>query len=108
MTVDAVSLAESMISAGRQLGSDLLQDAQSFAIPELKKIAIQIAAIAEHAEDYTPDGARVLFDMQVRASVGVIVAMTAMTLVAVQNAINAIMQAVGALVNTAVGFVLIP
>jgi hypothetical protein len=108
MAVDAAGLVDAMVFAGQQLGSDILQDAQSFLVPELRKIAVQIAAIAEHAADYTPDGARALLDMQVRASAGIIVAMTAMTIAAVQDAINTIMEAVSGLVNEVVGFVLIP
>jgi hypothetical protein len=42
----------------------------------------------------TPDGAKALLDLQVRATVGVIVAMTALTLLAVQKAINEILEAI--------------
>lgn len=108
MAVDTTALVEGMVSAGRQLGSSLFQNAEAFALPELNRIAAQIAAIGDNAADYTPEGARALVDMQVQASAGVIAAATAMALEAVQDAINAVLAAVGELVNGMVGFALFP
>jgi hypothetical protein len=51
--------------------------------------------------------ADILFDMQIRAAVSVIVAMTSMTLVLLQNAINAIVDAVKDFINAATGFALV-
>jgi hypothetical protein len=107
MAIDTQALVNAMVSAGRDLGSALLSQASSYALPEFTKIASQIAAIEAHLADYTQDGARALLDMQVRASVGVIVAMTSLVLLDVQNAINTILQAVKGVVNKALGFALI-
>ena len=46
-------------------------------------------------------------DMQKQAALGVIVAMTTLTLLDVQNALNAILAAVKSLVNAALKFSLI-
>jgi hypothetical protein len=100
-------LFEQMLAAGRGLVGDVWAQMQTYAVPELKKIAIQIEAIAENFEDYSPEGAKILFDMQVKAAIGVIVAMTTLTMLAVQNALNAILAAVSDFVNAALPFPLI-
>ena len=99
--MDVQNLTNRMISAGAALPGDIWAQMQGFAIPELKKIAVQIEAIAQNHADYTVEGAKVLLEMQVRAAVAVIVAMTSLTLLVVQNAINAILAAVREFVNGA-------
>lgn len=108
MALDYTALVNAMISAGQTLGGTMWHDIETYAVPELKKIAIQIIAIEEHKDDYTPAGAQALLDMQIKATIGVIVAMTALTLLAVQSAINQILAAVKSTVNTAIGFAIIP
>lgn len=105
--MDASDLTGHMIAAGRTLTGSIWSQMESFAIPELKKIAIQIEAIAQNHAHYTPAGARALLDLQVKATVGVIVAMTSLTLLAVQDAINAILDAVKGMVNGAIGLPLL-
>jgi hypothetical protein len=105
--MDVSDLTSRMIAAGSALPGDIWSQMKSFAIPELKKIAIQVEAIAENLGDFTPAGARALLDLQVRAAVGVIVAMTSLTLLAVQDAINAILAAVRDFVNGAIGIPLL-
>ena len=107
MALDVGSLSSAMINAGQGLGGSLWNQMQSFALPELKKIAIQIVSIEENADQFTPGGAKALLDMQINATVGVIVAMTTLTLLDVQEAINAILRAVEGVVNKAIGFALI-
>lgn len=105
--MDANDLTDQMLTAAKGLAGTIWSQMQSYALPELQKIAIQIAAIAEHHADYTVAGAKALLDMQVKASIGVIVAMTTLTLLAVQDAINAILDAVRGFVNGAIGFALL-
>ena len=107
MALEVGSLLQAMVGAGEGLGKDVWDKLKNFAIPELHKIAVQIAAIAEHITDYTPEGAKALFDMQVKATIGVLAGMTEMTMLAVQTAINAILNAVRGLVNGALGFALV-
>jgi hypothetical protein len=105
--MDVNNLTNRMITAGSALPGNIWSQMQSFAIPELKKIAIQIEAIVENHADYTPAGAKALMDMQVKAAAGVIVAMTSLTLLAVQDALNAILDAVREFVNGALPIPLI-
>ena len=107
MALQANTLVSAMTTAGQTLGGTLWNDIQTFAIPELQKIATQIVAIEANLIAYTEDGARALLDMQVRASIGVIVAMTTLTLLAVQAAINQILAAVKTMVNKSIGFALL-
>jgi hypothetical protein len=113
MALDVTTdLLNPMITAGRGLGGTIWTDMQTFALPELNKIAIQIAGIEtdmlQVPPPYTQAAAAALLDMQVRASIGVIVAMTSLTLLAVQAAIQQIMAVVQGVVNTALRFPLIP
>jgi hypothetical protein len=108
MALDYNSLVNAMVSAGENLGGTLWHDIETYAVPELKKIAIQIIAIETDKDSYTPAGAQALMDMQIKATIGVIVAMTTLTLLAVQSAINQILDAVKSMVNTAIGFGVIP
>ncbi|WP_267380186.1 MULTISPECIES: hypothetical protein [unclassified Sphingomonas] len=105
MDIDA--LTDTMVTAGKGLASGIWSAMDHYAAPELKKIAVQIEAIADHLPDYTPEGAKILLAMQVNAAVAVIVAMTSLVMLAVQEAINAIIAAVSGIVNKAVGFALI-
>ena len=107
MALDTTALVDTMVSAGETLGEDLWDAIKTYAVPELQKIATQIVAIEENILSYTPEGAKALLDMQLRATIGVIVAMTTLTLMAVQKAINEILEAVKGVVNQAVKFGLI-
>jgi len=107
MALDATALVDAMVSAGENLGSDIWNSIQTFAVPELQKIATQIVAIEQNINAFTPEGAKALLDMQLRASVGVIVVMTTLTLLAVQKAINEILAAIKGVANQAVKFGLI-
>lgn len=111
MALDIDGILKAMVTAGQGLAGTVWQDIQVYAVPELKKIATQIEAIEtamlEPNPPYTQEGAKVLLNMQITASVGVIVAMTSLTLIAVQTAINAILDSIKTAVNQAIGFVLI-
>src|SRR5260221_8699072 len=108
MALDYTGLVNTMISAGQTLGGTIWHDIETYAVPELQKIAIQIIAIEAHKDDYTPAGAQALLDMQIKATMGVIVAMTSMTLLAVQGAINQILAAGKTTVDTANRLPVIP
>lgn len=105
MTVDTNNLFNQMVSAGQGLAGGIWQQMHSYAIPELKKIADQIGSIA--TSGFKPAAMVELLKMQIDAAVTVIVAMTALAMQLVQDAINAIMNAVKDLVNGAVGIPLI-
>lgn len=107
MAFDASALFGAMSTAGKNLASGVWGNMETFAIPELKKIATQIESIVEHQQDYTPDGAKALLNMQMHASVAIICAMTTLTLLEVQKALNAILDAVKTQVNAALPFALL-
>jgi hypothetical protein len=107
MALDLDGLFQQMVGAGRGLAGDVWKQMQTFALPELKKIAVQIVHIGENAGDYTPEGAKALLQMQVQASLGIIVAMTSLTMLDVQVAVNKILDAVRATVNKALPFPLL-
>jgi len=56
---------------------------------------------------YTKEGADILFRMQVRATQSILTATTALSMIAVEKAINAILAAVKVAVNQAVKFALV-
>src|SRR5258707_2619704 len=89
MALDTTALVNAMVSAGEHLGEDVWNLIETFAVPELQKIAVQIVAIETHRDAFTPEAAKALLDMQLRASVGVIAAMTTLTLLAGHEALNA-------------------
>lgn len=107
MSLDMKALTQSMISAGQGLAGGVWSQMQTYAIPELKKIALQIVVIAENRNDYTPEGARALLRMQINATVGVFVAMTTLTMLEVEQALNAILSAIRDQVNGVIGFALL-
>ena len=105
--VDVDALTGSMVAAGKGLVTGVWTQIESFAVPELKKIAVQVAALADPTSPWSEEEKRVLFRMQVRSAVSIIVAMTALTMQMIQDAINAILGAVRDLINGAVHFPLV-
>jgi hypothetical protein len=105
--MDTDMLFGKMVDAGRGLAGNVWSAMETVAIPELKKIAFQIADLAKPDSPWSPEESKILLRMQVRSAVGIIVAMTALTMLAVQNAINAILDAVRQFVNSAIPFPLL-
>ncbi|MBX9796820.1 hypothetical protein [Sphingomonas sp.] len=107
MGIDLDGLVGQMVDAGRTAASDIWGQIQGFAIPELKKIAVQIEALADPDSPWSKAEKKLLFKMQCDAAISVIVAMTSLTMLAVERAINAILAAVRGVINGAVGFALV-
>ena len=105
--MDPDELLGKMVGAGRGLVGDVWSHMETIAIPELKKIASQIADLARPDSPWSPEESKILLRMQIRSAVGIIVAMTALTMLAVQNAINAILDAVKGFVNGKLPFALL-
>ena len=105
--MDADALLGKMVDAGRGLKGDIWSKMETVAIPELRKIAIQIVELAKPGSPWSPDESKLLLKMQIRSATGIIVAMTALTMIAVQNAINAILDAVREFVNGKLPFPLL-
>lgn len=111
MPLNVSSLVGSMRGAALGAFGDLWTDVKSFLLPELKKLALTIVGIEKglfaQPPIYTKESVKILYRMQVNSLKAIITAMTALTLLAVQKALNAILAAVKTTVNSAVGFALV-
>jgi hypothetical protein len=86
------------------------QDAESFAKAEFTKIAQTIVSIGEQvaAGQINPQQAGLLLDMQKSASRTVLLTLKGLALLAVEEAINAALDAIKGAVNAALKFPIIP
>ena len=105
MAIDTQALFTQMVAAGHALAGGIWQEMEAYAVPELRKIADQIGAIA--GSGFKPEAMVELLKLQVEAAVAVIVVMTALAMELVQDAINRILGAVKDFVNDAAGIPLI-
>ena len=102
MSISVDEVFQNMMSAGATSVGDNWGDISTFAETEFKKMAQQIVDIAtnvaEHAVDpskgYDADAGKILMNMQRLSTVNVLVAMSAMTMVMVEQAMNAMLDAV--------------
>src|SRR6516225_5549003 len=98
MAIDADEIVKEMMDAAEEAFKDGWEAVRQYAPGEFKKMAVQLEEIAANVakfkidpdEGYSPETAKILFGMQQRASEGVLVAMSKLTLIAVQQALNAI------------------
>ena len=109
MALNVATLTSRMLGAALPILKKDAQDAGWFAQLEFTKIAQTIAAIGEQvaARQINEQQAGLLLAMQTGASRNVLLALRGLTLLAVEEGINAALNAVKSAVNTAVGFVLI-
>ena len=98
--MDPDVLLGKMVDAGRGLAGGVWAQIETVAVPELKKIAVQIADLARPDSPWDADEKKMLLQMQIRSAETIIVAMTAITMVEVQKAVNAILDAVRGFVNS--------
>jgi hypothetical protein len=108
MSFDGGAIAQQMIGAGSQAFGENWQVARGFAEAEFKTLGARLQTIAEQtAQGMDPAIAKSLFDAQVRTAVQIIAGATALTLLAVEAAINAIIDVIRGALNQAIGFVLV-
>lgn len=109
MPLDVSTLSTQMLGAALPFLKKGAADAEAFARDEFTKIAQQIVAIGESvaAGQLDEPRAKLLLDMQKNASQSVLLAIQGLTLVAVEQAINAALNVVRTAVNTAVGIALL-
>src|SRR2546425_10642810 len=105
MAIDVESLVQAMTTAGATAFKNSWGQAQSYAVPEFRKIAIQIAAI--ETGSYAQDVAKKLIEMQKEAAVDVLIALLEMTVFEIEKAINAVLAAIKTQVNAALKFALL-
>lgn len=100
MDINIENVLDTMLSTGAEAFEDGWDSVKTFAPAEFKKIGVQIVEIAENVikyeldedDGYSPETGKLLLQMQRNATVGALVAISTLTLIAVQNAINAIFQ----------------
>jgi len=107
MSLDGAALGEQMIGAGAAAFGNEWNTAKSFAIAEFKTLGVRLETIAKQTADgLHPQLAKSLFDAQVRTAIQIIAGSTILTLLAVEAAINAVLDVIRETVNGAIGFVL--
>jgi len=112
LTVD--NALKEMLRAGAAAFGEAWGQVSRFAKAEFAKIAQTLVAIAENVaafqrnpdEGYPPEVGRKLLEMQKASTEAVFVSLTALTLIAVERAINAVLEVVRQLFSAALGAVL--
>ncbi len=100
MEITFNDVLEKMIESASDAFEDGWESVKNYAPAELKKISSQIVEVVDNvakyeiddSQGYSPETGKLLLQMQRTATEGVLVAMSTLTLIAVQNAINAIFQ----------------
>jgi hypothetical protein len=108
-SIDTGKLVTDMLAAGSTAFKEQWPAVQRYASSEFQKIALQIADIERGYLDqqYSREVCDALLRLQKIASANTLLAMSGMTLLAVEAAINAVLDVVKGTVNTALGFALI-
>jgi hypothetical protein len=108
MKLDASELSRQMILAGADAFGERWEEARVFAEIEFRTIAARLESIAHHTVHGLDSSlAGILLESQKRTAVQAIAAATALTLLAVEAAFNAVLAAVRDAVNAAIGFTLL-
>ena len=100
MSVNTDEIYNKIIDSAEGAFKEGWQAVKTYAPAEFKKMAVQLAEIAENValyevdntQGYSPKTVKILFKMQRTACEAVFVAVTHLTLIAVQKAINAIIK----------------
>jgi hypothetical protein len=100
MELNFDNLLSSITDAASSAFGEGWESIKDYAPAEFKKISTQLIDIVENvanyeedeSQGYSPETGKILFKMQLTASESVLVAISALTLIAVQNAINRILD----------------
>ncbi len=105
MSLDAAALGEQMIGAGATAFGANWDTAKDFAEAEFKTLAARLETIGQQvARGLDHELAKMLFESQKRTAIQIIAGTTALTILAVEAAINAVLAVIRDTVNTALGF----
>ena len=108
MSFDGAAFSQQMIGAGAAAFGEDWQVARNFAEAEFRMLGTRLETIAaQTAKGMHPALAKSLFDAQIRTAVQIIAGATALTVLAVEAAINAILEIIADALNEAIGFVLV-
>ncbi|WP_447883131.1 hypothetical protein [Serratia fonticola] len=107
--IDVSEVADAMISAARKAFQDEWPVVAGYASMEFKKLAFTLAQIEflYETKKITDGEASVLFEMQKNTAKAVMAGLTGMTLIIVEQVLNAALDAARAIVNPAIGFALL-
>jgi hypothetical protein len=96
-------------TAASSAGRDLRQDIETFVLPHLEDIAIQVASIVQKRNDgvYTDVTTKDLLASEADAVKVLIETVTTLVALEVQTILNGIVSALAGAVNAAVGFALL-
>src|SRR5689334_21706001 len=105
MALDISAITKEMLGAALPILASGGEKAVEYAEAQFKKIALQIVSIGE---DYatgklTEDGAKALLEMQENSTKIVLLTVEGLSLIVVEEAINAALSVVKGVVNTALG-----
>ncbi len=100
MTIDMEDIFKQIMNSAEGAFEEGWGAIKVYAPAEFKKMALQLAEIAEnvalyevdHSKGYSVETGKLLFSMQRTACEGVLVALTQLTLITVQKALDAIMK----------------
>jgi hypothetical protein len=100
MDINADEIFKKMIAAGEGAFEEGWEAVKTYAPGEFKKMAVQLAEIVanvalyenDKTQGYSAKTGKILFKMQRTACESVLVAVTHLTIIAVQKALNAIMK----------------
>jgi len=100
MSISANEIFAKIIDVAEGAFEDGWHIVKSYAPTEFKKMAIQLAEIAENialyekdnTQGYSPETGKILFKMQRTACEGVLIAVTHLTLITIQKALNGIIK----------------
>lgn len=109
MSVSAEEIFKKISDAAEGAFKDGWSAVKDYAPAEFKKMAVQLESIAknvaayelDNSQGYSPATGKILFRMQRRATEAVLVAVTQLTLIAVEKALNAISKALKEAFGTA-------
>ncbi|GAK25863.1 hypothetical protein [Serratia liquefaciens] len=104
--IDVSKVADAMILAAKKTFQEEWPIVADYATMEFKKLAFTLAQIQllYDAEKITDGEASVLFEMQKNAAKAVMAGLAGMTLILVEQVLNAALDAARGIVNTAIGF----
>jgi hypothetical protein len=96
-------------AAASTAANDLRQDINTFVVPHLRDIGIQLASIVEKrlAGTYSDATAKALIDSEEDAIQTLVQTMVTLAVLEAQTIVNSIVDALNKAVNTALGFVLL-
>jgi hypothetical protein len=102
MEINVDDIIKKMMDAAEDAFEDGWDLVKNYAPGEFKKMAVNLADIAQNvaqfeldnSQGYPPKTGKVLFKMQVDSCIAVLVAVTQLTIITVQKAINAILQVI--------------